>query len=726
MERFSIARVKAWALPIAIVATGAILLQASQERITARLLEPLLVRSIDDTMHIWVQQVFGEVARAAQHVAEDADVTAATHLHEHENLAHSLKTMLGAGAISQIDVAAQGCACTVSISSEAIRSQDGLFDGEHATHEEHADHGAHGDHDDHGFAPLEGYQPTEQFVIAIHKAFAGALDGSVRIGDVGDIVPFSPEYSGESGWPALAIHTDPRGMGRTFGSTSIMQAVPSGQVLQIRLINDISGAAHVLGLMFWFAVGVIAFLGFVAVRSSLWAVEVAASGRMTEERARYLAEHDDLTGLVNRHGFAMRAEKMLRSARKAERNMALVQMDIDCFKDINDQHGHATGDAVLTEIATLLRSSFPRDALIARLGGDEFAAVVGDWMLDKPLGAFLSDLPTVFRIERDIEAGVPCLQGTLSGGYAVFPDDGRTLQALMKSADLALYAIKWNSRNAMGGYRPDMGRAFERRLWEIDGIRRGAKAGEIIPHYQPLINARTGEIEGFESLVRWRHPELGVLSPARFVNALEDAATSLLITETMLEAVTADIARWRAAGYDFSVGLNAGEADLRQEDFAERVTAALKRHGCAPHALAIEVTEAAANQFNIEDLQKTLGRISTAGLFVALDDFGTGGSSIAILKHLPCTAMKIDKSFVAGMTTSPDDLSIVRALSDLGHDLGLRIVAEGVETKEQADLLREIGVDILQGYHFGHAIPAEDVDRMLKRWPVAAPRINAA
>ncbi|MBT8426263.1 MAG: bifunctional diguanylate cyclase/phosphodiesterase, partial [Silicimonas sp.] len=482
---------------------------------------------------------------------------------------------------------------------------------------------------------------------------------------------------------------------------------------ELRLFMDVTAMVARIRLMTWMGALIVTVTlsgaGLVVARV---AARSSRAAHLSERQARYLAEHDTLTGLFNRFGFGARARALLQKCAETGKRAYLFQVDADKFKDINDIYGHATGDRVIEAIARMLRGAFPEGALVARLGGDEFAILVTEAVLNGAPSSFMSSLPTGTEIRS--EDGNSLIEVSTSSGFAVFPDDAPNLGDLMKAADLALYAVKNAGRNGVGAYRRDMTRALERRHWELQGVRNAIEAGQLVPYYQPLICARTGRVEAVEALARWHHPTYGVLGPDRFRHALDDARVSTEITAAMLEQVARDLRVWRNIGHGFSAGLNIGEADLKDPDLTGRITDMLARSGLHPDALAIEVTETAVTAVNTAAAGPLLKRYRDAGGVVALDDFGTGNSSITLLKSIPYSAVKIDRSFIRDLTHNETDLAIVRSIVRLARDMGFKIVAEGIETPDQVRLLRKLRVDLLQGFVFSKPLPARQLSEYLE------------
>lgn len=436
------------------------------------------------------------------------------------------------------------------------------------------------------------------------------------------------------------------------------------------------------------------------------------AARLSEKQARFLAEHDPMTGLLNRFGFGVRAEAMLKTCAARRTGALLFQIDADKFKEINDIYGHATGDRVIQAIGQMLNGAFPDSALVARLGGDEFAVLVPSEEFTEASGDVAKTLPTGTDVMSD--DGKKLIEVSTSIGVAAFPKDASSLGDMMKAADLALYSVKAAGRNAVGAYHRDMTKALERRHWELEGVREAIRNGHLVPFYQPLVNARNGRIEAVEALVRWRHPTYGILTPDRFSHALEDPRVATEITKEMLLHAADDLRVWRTLGYEVSVGLNIGESDLRDAEIIETIARSLSERDLPPDALSIEVTETALSRTNSRDARPLLERYRAGGGFVSLDDFGTGSSSITLLKDIPYTSVKIDRSFIRDLTSNKADLAIVRSLVRLSRDLGFKLVAEGIETVEQARLLRELRVDLLQGFLYSRPLPSRKLTELME------------
>lgn len=657
------------------------LLILAQILLARPILNLMLLESIRAPAANWATYIIREVGGAPALRPAGAPGTAADQLNR-ARIAGIISSALGTGTVSQIDLLRPECMCAVSLG----RGTPGLAE----------------DTPDRPGASLD-------------QAIAGLFDGTVPMGQVAgfgdglvDLDPVALDDATREAHPTIELVMDEDGVAR-HGAVTFVSRIDGQPTLVLRLLMSLSEVRASQKLLFGLASIVLTAVSSVVI--GLAARAIYASRRaeaMSDEQAQFLAQHDPMTGLLNREGFMTRAEALLADCSARGVRACLIQYDADGLKEINDLYGHPAGDAVIGGIARLIRRAFPEASLAARLDGDEFAVLIEESLLEGEPGA--RDLPTATAIPLDASREIAV---SASAGFAFYPDDGRSLIELMKAADLALNSVKSFGKNNVAAYNPGMAQAFERRAWEIDGVRQALRNGEIRAHYQPVVDARTHRIVGFESLMRWEHPELGTLMPASIASALDDPETAIGVTEAMARQVTRDLAGWRALGHAFSVGLNVGESDLRHPGFLEMLDRAIAAHGLPHDAITIEVTERALNADNTTELLPVLWELRQRGMSVCLDDFGTGTSSIVMLSALPCSGLKIDKSFVAHMNRNENDMAIVRALCSLGHDLGIKVVAEGVETVAQAEGLAAVGAGLLQGFLFARSVPAHQVTDLI-------------
>ena len=422
------------------------------------------------------------------------------------------------------------------------------------------------------------------------------------------------------------------------------------------------------------------------------------------------ALHDPLTGLPNRELFADRVGQAIRAADRGLQPAALLLLDLDRFKDVNDTLGHHHGDLLLGEVAARLTSALRGVDTVARLGGDEFAMLLPDAtaegaaaVADK-LRATLHQPLTLDGVGLDLDASI---------GIAVYPDHGGDAAELLQHADVAMYAAK-QTHAGFVVYDPAVDQHSPRRLALLGGLRRALERNELVLHYQPKADLHSGQVLGAEALVRWQHPAHGLLGPGEFIPLAERTGLIHPLTRWVLDAALRQAAEWRRAGHHLSIAVNVSTRSLLDHDFPEQVADRLATWQVPAGSLVLEVTESAVMADPALALE-VLGRLHALGVGLAVDDFGTGYSSMAYLKALPVDELKVDRSFVGQMTTSNSDAVIVRSTIDLGHNLGLHVVAEGVENQATWEELAALGCDTAQGYHLGRPMPAADLERWLQQ-----------
>jgi diguanylate cyclase (GGDEF)-like protein len=418
---------------------------------------------------------------------------------------------------------------------------------------------------------------------------------------------------------------------------------------------------------------------------------------------RHQALHDVLTGLPNRELFREQAEQALRVARRTGGELAIVAIDLDGFKQINDSLGHARGDELLQAVGPRLQESTPEDATIARLGGDEFVLLLpgcGEHEARAIAERALADVRRPFVIEElPVEVGA-------SLGIASYPAHGEKVTMLAEHADVALYRAKRRG-TGVEVWVPGEAAASKDVLTLAVGLRRAIECSELELHYQPAVDMRTGDVRGVEALVRWNDPLRGMIGPDDFVALAEQTGLISALTEHVLETALRDRSVWRADGMSLGVSVNLS-ASVLDQGLPDLVATKLAAHDTPPSALTLELTETHAMADPTAALS-VLGRLAELGVHLSVDDYGTGHSSLAYLKRLPVSEMKIDKSFVMSMTSSASDATIVRSTVELGRDLGLTVVAEGVETREVWDMLAARGCELAQGYFIARPMPAADL-----------------
>jgi diguanylate cyclase (GGDEF)-like protein len=435
---------------------------------------------------------------------------------------------------------------------------------------------------------------------------------------------------------------------------------------------------------------------------------------------RYMAEHDTLTGLPNRAVFQQRLADAVDRVTSDATRTAVMLIDVDHFKQVNDAYGHDAGDALLREFGARLRRALRATDIVARLGGDEFAAILNGISADETLDKVCQSLDERLR-EPLIHKG-RLIECRASIGIALYPDHAHSPEALVKCADLALNAAKFR-RGSIVLFKKQMGARFDQELALLGEARAALAADRIVPGYQPKIDLRTGTIAGFEALARLRSAAGLREHRDMFSVAFKHSEVAAQIGGRMIKRILDDVKSWRDAGLDFGrVAINSCAADFAPNDFAERLLASLAARGLDPRLIELEVTEGIFLGRGSHHVARALKLLSSHGVRVALDDFGTGYASLSNLKQFPVDVLKIDRAFVKGVATDADDTAIVRALIGLGKNLGIETVAEGVETAEQAALVGSWGCCTAQGHLYGAASSAEHVRVMLG--PVA--RVEAA
>jgi diguanylate cyclase (GGDEF)-like protein len=457
-----------------------------------------------------------------------------------------------------------------------------------------------------------------------------------------------------------------------------------------------------------FAIGLaLAALAAVPLRTVITVREIQALSH-----AHAAALRDELTGLGNRQLLYEQVERQIEVA-GASQPMALLLLDLDSFKDLNDVLGHDVGDGVLIEVAARLQETIHPGDVIVRMGGDEFAILVQ--RSANPAAARATAARIRASLERSFVLDGIELHIAASVGAAVYPDHGHDAHTLLRHADIAMYDAKSHG-DTYRVYRgePDDAAASRSRLILVEELRRAIANDEIEVHYQPKASMASGLITGVEALVRWRHPTRGLLAPETFLAVAHRIGVMRSITRVVLDRALSDCARWRGRGHDVSVAVNLSTVDLLHPDLALEMSSLLREHGVPAHALVVEVTEEVVMSDPIRS-QAVIERLADEGITIALDDFGTGYSSLARLARLPVDELKIDRSFVARMTTDAGYAAIVRSTIHLAHELGLNVVAEGIEHQEQWDSLGALGCDEAQGYLLAMPRPASELDHLLER-----------
>jgi diguanylate cyclase (GGDEF)-like protein/PAS domain S-box-containing protein len=435
--------------------------------------------------------------------------------------------------------------------------------------------------------------------------------------------------------------------------------------------------------------------------------------KRAEEIVSYHAYYDVLTGLPNRTLFRDRLRQAIAQARRRRSHLAVMFIDLDRFKLVNDTYGHVRGDLFLQQVAGRLRRQLRSSDTLSRLGGDEFTVLVPDLRSaeDAALKAqqFLDALRRPFIVEGEE------LAATASIGLAVFPDHGVSEDELIRNADLAMYQVKRRGKDGVGFFAKEMSSLYSEKINLEGELRKALQRADFQVHYQPIHDVRKGTVECVEALVRWQHPTLGMLDPARFIYIAEETGVISLLSDRVLDCACAQLKEWRAAGFPkLRVAVNVSPRDFERGDFGERVVQALARHKLQPNGLELEITE----NVLIEDVDAAVDKIRQlrkTGVRISIDDFGTRYSSLGYLQRLPVNTIKLDQVFTREIDEAQPHSPIVLAIVGIAKGFGLHLVAEGVERAVHRDMLRNLGCQSMQGFLFSPAMTAQDMTRYLQR-----------
>ncbi len=449
--------------------------------------------------------------------------------------------------------------------------------------------------------------------------------------------------------------------------------------------------------------------------------EKAAEREQAEARIKYLATHDSLTGLPNRAMFNQLLTFSIANARRYQRQCAVLFIDLDRFKLINDSLGHAAGDKLLIEMAARLNGVIRASDVVARLGGDEFVVLLNEISGSEQAVSVAHTLLSSFSKPMDL-SGHEC-RVTGSIGIAMFPDDGTDEQTLMKNADIAMYLAKAEGKNDVRLFSTEIETQSVDRLEIETSLRLAVERGELCLHYQPKVDVLSGKIAGVEALLRWMHPQLGMLPPIKFIPLAEETGLIVMIGRWVLNTACAQNMEWQRAGLPpISMAVNVSPRQFSDDNLLNYIDSALASSGLDPKLLQIEITESMV-MLNVDRAIKILDAIQGRGVRLAIDDFGTGYSSMSVLKRFPIDTIKIDRSFVRDLPDSSEDKAISEAIINMGKALGLTIVAEGVETIEQDKFLRDHSCDEIQGFLFSKPVLPERIVELLLSTPTAAASI---
>lgn len=449
--------------------------------------------------------------------------------------------------------------------------------------------------------------------------------------------------------------------------------------------------------------------------------------KIAEQRIRYLARIDALTKVPNRMQFQHLLQRALARARRANQRLALLYLDVDRFKDVNDIYGHTSGDVCLETLTERLTRLLPEGTVIGRFAGDEFGIILD--IPERPADATAKIGAVTREILTEIARVVPShgheIYMTASIGVALYPVDANDVIALIRNADSALYHAKRAGGDCFEFYASAMNAAAAERLMLKSKLRRAYERNELLLHYQPKVDLNTGRIAGAEALVRWELSERGIVLPSEFIPLAEESNLILDIGEWVLDRVCRDFQIWQSQMlFPGRVSVNLSLKQLRQPNFTQRVRNVFRKHGVPPASLELEITETTLME-NPERTVKTLDELYAMGLSLAIDDFGTGYSSLSALQKFPISTLKIDQSFVRDVATDADDATIVSTIIQMGHSLNMAVIAEGVESEEQLAFLRSAKCDYVQGLLFGKPMSAREFIQLLLSQRSGTPTYSA-
>jgi diguanylate cyclase (GGDEF)-like protein len=442
-------------------------------------------------------------------------------------------------------------------------------------------------------------------------------------------------------------------------------------------------------------------------------LQTEAKLRENEARLNYLAYHDALTALPNRLLFQDRFEHAIAKARRSRRQVAILFMDLDQFKKVNDSLGHELGDRLLRDVAERLRRCAREGDTLARLGGDEFVLLLEDVKGGNAVAAVAKKVSAC--LSETFQVGGFQLYTTASIGISLYPENGDNIEELMKCADVAMYRAKDRGRNNFQFYTSDMNARAQDLLFLENGLRRALERNELELYYQPQLDMLSRQYFGTEALLRWNHPERGLLLPADFLPLAEETGLIIAISEWVLHTACRQNKSWQEEGFQpLAVAVNITPRMFQQPELLRMVGQALEKSGLEPHFLELEITESMIME-NVESAIHSMEQLKRMGVGLAIDDFGTGYSSLSCLRQLPIKKLKIDRVFVNDISENPNDAAIAASVIALAHSMNLGVIAEGVETQEQLRYLHERGCLQGQGFLFSRPLPVKDLEKFLPR-----------
>lgn len=574
------------------------------------------------------------------------------------------------------------------------------------------------------FRPIVATAILSAGVVSMHYIGMAALmlDGSIiwnrRI--VGLSVVIAVVASGTALWLAFRLRDKGVFIERLLAALVMAAAICAMHYTGMsaahypEMSHTLPGGIGELGLSIWVSVTTLCLLGVMLIISLVDSHR--RTGRLTDNlrqlnrQLELQARFDALTGLANRHQMDIRMQDCLRSALLSNRQFAVIFLNVDHFKRVNDTWGHSVGDELLITVAQRITSRLTREMTLARLGGDAFILLVPECDDDK-LNALLASL--LEDVQRPLSICGHTLSTTISAGVSLYPQDGETLHELKLKADAALHHVKDDGRNGWAHYRSEMSTAIPAKPGFLQELSQALERDQFELWYQPTWYAQEKTIHGFEALLRWRHPEQGVVLPGLFIPSLEQTGLIIPVGNWAIEAACRQLHFWTEQGFSqWTLSLNLSPVQFEQPDIFHIVSSMLEKYSLSPSRLIIEVTESTALK-NLDRSIELLNAFNHAGITVSIDDFGTGYSNLLMLSVLPAKELKIDKSFVTSMLENEKSYKLVETIMSIARTMEMNVVAEGIETQEQQEVLTRLGCDYLQGYLFSRPLPAEQVPWLL-------------
>ena len=430
---------------------------------------------------------------------------------------------------------------------------------------------------------------------------------------------------------------------------------------------------------------------------------------IAERKVSLLAYRDTLTNLPNRLLFADRLEQAVVRSERSKTSMALMLIDIDDFKLVNDSFGHDAGDKLIQAVGQLISKSLRRADTIARLGGDEFAVIIEG--IDGPDDAIsiADNLTTI--LEHNVRLDDQETYTSASIGISLYPDDGKDARTLLKNADTAMFRAKEKGRHCFQFYKPEMSVSAMERLDLENSLKAAFENDEFIIHYLPVIDIHKNEIDSVEALLRWQHPDKGMIQPSDFVPIIEDCGLIVALGEWLINSICKQIHVWQGTGLtDQQVSINLAPRQFKEQDLVAVFTQAIAENNIDASSLSVEVTEQTLID-NVGEVEATLKKLRAMGMQILLDDFGTGYASLAFLKEFPVDVVKIDRTFISGIPDNQKDSATVSAIAGLTRGLNLKLLAEGVENERQLDVLKDLGCQYAQGFYWSKALPGDEYEQ---------------